>query len=62
MLGNTENNAAIDEIRQNEQCLAIQVNKGIKWLVNSIFFIDDRVQDKEALFSAIDASAKWFVL
>jgi hypothetical protein len=30
--------------------------------VNSIFFIDDRVQDKEALFSAIDSSAKWFVL
>ena len=30
--------------------------------VSSIFFIDDRVQDKEALFSAIDASAKWFVL
>ena len=30
--------------------------------VNSIFFIDDRVQDKEALFSTIDASAKWFVL
>ena len=30
--------------------------------VNSIIFIDDRVQDKEALFSAIDASTKWFVL
>ena len=30
--------------------------------VNSIFFIDDQVQDKEALFSTIDASAKWFVL
>jgi hypothetical protein len=26
--------------------------------VNSIFFIDDRVQDKQALFSTIDASAK----
>jgi hypothetical protein len=26
--------------------------------VNNIFFIDDRVQDKEALFSAIGASAK----
>ena len=30
--------------------------------VSSIYFIDDRVQDKEALFSAIDASAKWFLL
>ena len=30
--------------------------------VRNIFFIDDRVQDKEALFSAMDASAKWFVL
>jgi len=30
--------------------------------VSSIYFIDDRVQDKEALFSDIDASAKWFVL
>jgi hypothetical protein len=30
--------------------------------VSSIFFIDDRVQDKEALFSDIDSSAKWFVL
>ena len=28
----------------------------------NIFFIDGRVEDKEALFSAIDASAKWFVL
>jgi Ca2+-binding RTX toxin-like protein len=30
--------------------------------VRNISFIDDRVQDKEALFSAMDASAKWFVL
>jgi trimeric autotransporter adhesin len=30
--------------------------------LRSIFFIDDRVQDKQALFSTIDASAKWFVL
>jgi hypothetical protein len=30
--------------------------------VNSIFFIDDRVEDKEALFSEIDSSDEWFVL
>jgi hypothetical protein len=30
--------------------------------VRNIFFIDDRVQNKEALFSAMDASAKCFVL
>ena len=30
--------------------------------VNSIVFIDDRVQDKEALFSTLDESTKWFVL
>ena len=30
--------------------------------MNSIIFIDDRVQDKQALFSTIDESTKWFVL
>jgi hypothetical protein len=30
--------------------------------VNSIFFIDDRAQDKDATFSVIEASAKLFML
>ena len=30
--------------------------------ISSIFFNDDRVEDKEALFSDIDASGDWFVL
>ena len=33
-----------------------------KMAMNSIIFIDDRVQDKQALFSTIDESTKWFVL
>jgi len=30
--------------------------------INSIFFIDDRVQDKEILVSAIGSLARWYVL